>query len=120
MQATNLPTWASMPRIPNMPHGIAWGLFDASPGVPKDELGTLNLLTPQVVLSAKDEIRTGKSISLNWGLEKQHRPGFNRTSLQHKFIDWRVKATESGVSDFYSYDDEITVNTQAGESRGTF
>jgi hypothetical protein len=49
-------------------------------------------------------------------MEKQHQPGFNRTSLQHKFVDWRVKAKESGGPDFYSYDDEITVNTQAGKS----
>lgn len=47
-------------------------------------------------------------------MEKQHQPGFNRTSLQHKFVDWRVKAKESGGPDLFSYDDEITVNTQAG------
>jgi hypothetical protein len=52
-------------------------------------------------------------------MEKQHQPGFNRTSLQHKFVDWRVKAKESGGPDFFSYDDEITVNTQAGGQRAT-
>jgi hypothetical protein len=44
----------------NMPHGVAWGLFDKD-GV-KDEVGTLNLLTNEVVLRAKEEIVTGKSI----------------------------------------------------------
>jgi hypothetical protein len=66
------------------------------------------------VVKAREEIRTGKSISLNWGLEKQHQPGFQRQNLQHKFIDWRDKAKASGGPDFFSYDDEITVNTQAG------
>jgi hypothetical protein len=66
------------------------------------------------VIQAKEEIQTGKSVSLNWGMEKQHQPGFNRTGLRHKFVDWRVKAKESGGPDFFSYDDEITVNTQAG------
>ena len=35
----------------------------------KDEIGTINLLTESVVLRAKEEIQTGKSVALNWGLE---------------------------------------------------
>lgn len=85
-----------------------WGLFDKN-GV-KDEIGTLNLLTPDVVTNAAKEIHSGRSVSLNWGLDKMHQPGFGRTSLQHKFVDWRKK---DGF-DFFSYDDEITVNTQTG------
>jgi hypothetical protein len=86
----------------------SWGLFDKD-GV-KDEIGTINLLTPDVVQNAVKEVKTGESVSLNWGLEKIHQPGFGRTNLQHKFVNWREK---QGYS-FYSYDDEITVNTQAG------
>jgi len=113
MKASDLPTWKNMPAVKGMPHGIAWGLFDASSGS-KDEIGTLNLLTQDVVVAARSEIQTGRSVALNWGMEKLHQPGFNRTSLQHKFVDWRVKARESGGPEFFSYDDEITVNTQAG------
>lgn len=87
----------------------AWGVFDKN-GV-KDEIGTLNHLTPEAIQNAVKEVKLGKSISLNWGLEKIHKPGFNRTSLQHKFVNWREKKDYP----FYSYDDEITVNTQAGE-----
>jgi hypothetical protein len=76
----------------------------------KDEIGTINLLSPDVVVQAAKEIRTGKRVSLNWGLEKMHQPGFGRTKLQHKFVNWR----EKDGFDFYSYDDEITINTQAG------
>ena len=86
----------------------AWGLFDKD-GI-KDEVGTLNLLVPDVVQNAVREVKTGQSVSLNWGLEKIHQPGFGRTKLQHKIVDWREK---EGFS-FYSYDDEITLNTQAG------
>jgi hypothetical protein len=93
-------------------HGMAWGLFDKD-GV-RDEIGTINLLTPEVVVKAREEIQTGKSISLNWGLEKQHQPGFMRKSLHHVIIDWKEKAKANGGPSFYSYDDEITVNTQAG------
>ena len=90
----------------------AWGLFDKD-GV-KDEIGTINLLTPEVVKHAVEEVRTGVSVSLNWGMEKIHEPGFGRAKLEHKFVNWREK---EGF-DFYSYDDEITVNTQAG--KGSF
>lgn len=57
-----------MPRVKNprtgetLPHGVAWGLFDKD-GV-KDEVRTLNLLTPKVVLNANEEVKTGRSISL--------------------------------------------------------
>lgn len=87
----------------------AWGLFDKD-GV-KDEIGTINLLTPEVVAEAGKEIKSGKSVALNWGLEKLHQPGNGRAILQHKFIDWRTK----GDSTLYCYDDEITVNTQTGD-----
>jgi len=62
MKASNLPSWKNMPRVKNMPHGVAWGLFDKD-GVP-DEVGTLNLLTPEVVLGARKEIQTGRSVVL--------------------------------------------------------
>lgn len=78
----------------------------------KDEVGTLNLLTPDVVKDAAKEVRCGKSVSLNWGLEKIHEPGFGRASLQHKIVNWREKKDYP----FFCYDDEITVNTQAGKS----
>ena len=70
----------------------------------------MNLLTPSTVLRAREEIKTGKSVALNWGMEKLHEPGFGRLGLDHKFIDWRKKPGY----DFYSWDDEITVNTQTG------
>ena len=89
----------------------AWGLFDKDGE--KDSLGTLNLLTPEVVASAASEIKTGVSVALNWGLEKMHDPGRGRPTLEHKFVNWREK---EGF-DFYSWDDEITINTQSGEKQ---
>jgi hypothetical protein len=63
-----------------------------------------------VVTKAATEIKTGRSVALNWGLEKLHEPGFGRATLTHKFINWREKPNFP----FYSYDDEVTVNTQTG------
>ena len=62
MEAEDLPEWKTIPAVPGMPHGCAWGLFDKD-GT-KDQLGTLNLLTPKKVLRAKDEIQAGVSVSL--------------------------------------------------------
>jgi hypothetical protein len=95
-----------MPPVKDMPHGVAWGLFDKK-GV-KDEIGTLNLLTPDVVLNAKKEIQTGKSVVMNWSTDRVHDPGFGRVKPSTNVIDWHK------VSDWYSYDDEITMNTQSG------
>lgn len=90
-------------------HGCAWGLFDKD-GV-KDELGTLNLLTPEVVLKAREEIQTGRSVALNWGLDRLSEEAFGRSTLKHKLVDWRTKPNYP----FYCYDDEISFNTQVGE-----
>jgi hypothetical protein len=64
------------------------------------------------VSSAANEIRSGRSVSLNWGLEKLHEPGFGRTPLNHRYVNWREKENYP----FYSWDDEIVINTQTGMS----
>ena len=62
-------------------------------------------------MRAAAEVKSGKSVALNWGLEKLHKPGMGRAVTQHKFVDWRKK---EGF-DFYSWDDEVVFNTQSGE-----
>jgi hypothetical protein len=89
-------------------HGCAWGLFDRDGK--KDEIGTFNLLTPSVVMRAREEIKTGTSISLNWGLDRLNEITFGRSILKHEKVDWRTKPG----FDFYSYDDEVSFNTQTG------
>lgn len=107
MTSFKLPSWHNLPPVPGMPHGTAWGLFDKN--AVKDELGTLNLLTPETVIEAGDEIKTGKSVAMNWGLEKLHNAGFGRKALVHNFVDWRVDG-----KGFYCFDDEVEINTQTG------
>lgn len=53
------PAFETLPLHCDHPPCSAWGLYGA-----KDELGTLNLLTPSRVLSAKSEITEGFSVSL--------------------------------------------------------
>lgn len=54
------PSFDSLPLDKNGPHGNAWGLWG-----PDDQLGTLNLLTDEVVRKAAEEnIKTGSRVSL--------------------------------------------------------
>ena len=62
MRAQDLPDFKDLPAVKGMPHGCAWGLFDKDGK--RDNLGTLNLLTPEVVMDAKKEIQTGVSVAL--------------------------------------------------------
>ncbi|KAL1962256.1 hypothetical protein VTN77DRAFT_9846 [Rasamsonia byssochlamydoides] len=62
-----LPAYRALPVAAGMPHGCTRGLWDSDSGKP-DELGTLNLLTPEVVLEAKSEIQLGISVAINWPL----------------------------------------------------
>jgi hypothetical protein len=57
MRAQDLPSYDDIPAVPGMPHGCAWGLWDKNGE--KDQLGALNLLTPEVVQEAGKEIQTG-------------------------------------------------------------
>ena len=54
-----------MPAVKGMPHGCAWGLWD-KPGQEKDQLGSLNLLTPEVVQEAFKELKTGQRCALKY------------------------------------------------------
>src|SRR5579863_9918078 len=55
-----LPRYDELPVRPGAPQGAAWGVFGDD-----DELGTINLLTPQCVLKATAEIKTGRVFALN-------------------------------------------------------
>lgn len=62
LEAEDLPDYNNIPPVKGMPHGCAWGLFDKDGE--KDQLGTLNLLTPKKVQRAREEIKSGISVSL--------------------------------------------------------
>ena len=56
-----IPTYDALPAFKNFP-GCAWSVWGS-----EDQLGTVNLLTDKVVkAAASEEIRLGRSVSLNW------------------------------------------------------
>ncbi|KAJ7061472.1 putative cyclase-domain-containing protein [Mycena amicta] len=95
-----LPPFDALPAFKNLP-GCAWGVWGA-----EDQLGTVNLLTDEVVkIAASEEIRLGKSVSLNWPLNFPEKPVFKRMAPEVN----QIVRMEVGVRD-----DEIHINTQSG------
>ena len=103
MTAISLPSYEKLPPVLGMPHGCTWGLWDS--GGARDELGTLNLLTPEVVVEARKEIQLGISIAINWSLDNCSSPHSQRKSPEHRIFP---------LPDWVGHDDEISVNTQSG------
>jgi hypothetical protein len=64
MRAEDLPSFKNLPKVEGMPHGCAWGIWDKNGE--KDQLGSLNLLTPEIVSEAGREIKTGDRCALKY------------------------------------------------------
>jgi kynurenine formamidase len=80
--ATNLPSYADLPVKPGAPEGSAWGLFGDD-----DQLGCLNLLTPERVAAAARLVRKGAVFPLNLRIDEPNPPLFGRGSVKHTLID---------------------------------
>ncbi len=100
--ANTVPDFDDIPAVAGMPHGCAWKVWGED-----DQLGTLNLLTPEVVASAAQEnIRTGDRVQIDWGLDSVDVPANKRKHFHHELLDLKKKL---GV---YATDDELHLNTQ--------
>ena len=93
----------NLPPVKGMPHGCAWGLFDVDGQ--KDEVGTLNFLTPERILAARQEIQRGVSVAINWSLDNCQTPHSHRKPPEHHIMR---------LPDWVGHDDEISMNTQSG------
>ncbi|KAJ5280928.1 hypothetical protein N7478_006300 [Penicillium angulare] len=94
------PIFADLPLKKDGPHGNAWGLWG-----PEDQVGTLNHLTEETVArAAKEQIKSGKSLSLNWTLTGSSYPLLSRKTLDLKIIN---KAPMK-----IAHDDEWSFNSQ--------
>ncbi|KAF1957886.1 hypothetical protein CC80DRAFT_491225 [Byssothecium circinans] len=100
------PAFDDLPKVEGEPQGCLWGFFDKDGK--KDEIGTINLLTPATVLSASREITSGQSIQLDWPLNNVEFPGFSRKPFEHKKVDLLP------LINFKAMDDEVYINTQSG------
>lgn len=94
-----LPAFEELPLDKNGPPGNAWGLWGEN-----DELGMLNLITPDVVAAAALEIREGVRMSLDWPLNKPSHPAFDRRQFRHEILN---------KAPVIMNDDTIHINTQS-------
>jgi hypothetical protein len=112
-QRVKLPSYDELLPVPGMPHGCTWKLWEQLLGLTEpDELGTLNLLTPATVLAAKQEIKHGISVAINWSLDNCQTPHSNRMAPVHKVMT--LKEAQGQDCPWIGHDDEIHMNTQSG------
>ncbi|MCW2850170.1 MAG: hypothetical protein JWR90_4144 [Marmoricola sp.] len=74
----DLPRYDELPVREGLPAGSSWGLWGDD-----DEIGTVNLLTPERVQRALALPTRGAVFPLNWALEEPSPPFYGRGALQH-------------------------------------
>ncbi|CAG8219089.1 unnamed protein product [Penicillium salamii] len=72
------PPFDALPLSKDGPPGNAWGMFGD-----QDQLGMLNLLTPQNTAAAAREIIDGVRVSTDWALNSMATPCFGRSAFEH-------------------------------------
>ncbi len=90
-----LPIFDELPIKPELPPHSAWGVFGDD-----DQIGTLNLLTPERVAAAARLARHGQVFALNWELELPHPPLFRRSALQHTIHRRRLNVFDDIYDNF--------------------
>jgi kynurenine formamidase len=83
--------YRDLPVDASKPPGSAWGVFGDD-----DEIGTINLLTPERVVRAASLVRKGAVFSLNWDVELPGPPVLGREPLRHRYIE-----LDPGTDDVY-------------------
>src|SRR3984885_14909782 len=73
-----IPSYDELPVRAGAPAGAAWGVFGDD-----DEVGTINLLTPERVVDGASSIRTGKVFALNLPINIPDPPIFTREKHTH-------------------------------------
>lgn len=109
MHAQDLPSYHELTHVKGMPKGCAWGLWDRDGE--RDQCGTLNLLTPEVVKQAREEIEQGISVSLNLPIQLPSPPAFGREKADHHI---KCLEPEMGALKMIIYEDLLHINTQSG------
>ena len=79
---TNLPSYRELPVKPGAPAGSSWGLFGDD-----DQLGTLNLLTPERVAAAARLVRKGTVFPLNLRIDEPNPPLYGRGAVKVTLLE---------------------------------
>ena len=90
-----LPSFDELPIKSDAPPHSAWGVFGDD-----DQIGTINLLTPERVAAAARLVKSGQVFALNWELELPHPPLFGRAVLQHTIKSRRKNVFDDVYDNF--------------------
>lgn len=89
------PSFDELPLTKDGPPFSAWGLYGKD-----DQLGALNLLTPEVVVEAAKEIKTGIRIGLDNPINFLARPSHSRLGLTHTIIHKAPRPVHDDIVEF--------------------
>ena len=92
------PRYHQLPVDPSKPPYSTWGLFGE-----KDQIGTVNLLTPERVAHSATLVRKGAVFPLSWEMEKPYPPILGRKPMSHTIIDLTPGTDDSqwGTDDYF-------------------
>ena len=90
-RSDGLPWYRDLPVAVGVAARTSWGLFGLD-----DQVGSINLLTPERVRSAATLVRTGRVFPLNLDLELIDPPLSGRRMFQH-----HISVTDKGTEDWY-------------------
>jgi kynurenine formamidase len=93
---TPLPRYDELPRYEPLSANHAWGVFGAD-----DQLGTINLLTPQRVAQAAREIQRGQMFNLSLPQNLPDPPWSARGSYVHHVFSSNRNTQDDYVDNFY-------------------
>jgi kynurenine formamidase len=91
-----LPKFSQLPIKPGAPKGSAWGVFGDN-----DQLGTINLLTPERVREATTSVRSGRVFALNLPINIPDPPIFGRGKHSHEIVSLTSFMLDDSLNNFY-------------------
>ncbi|MGH7932746.1 MAG: cyclase family protein, partial [Candidatus Binataceae bacterium] len=94
--APDLPRYDELPIRPGAPAGSAWGVFGDD-----DQLGTINLLTPERVREAAGSIIEGRVFALNLPINIPDPPIFTRGKHTHTIKQYSSFILDDYLDNFY-------------------
>ncbi|KAI0405304.1 hypothetical protein F4802DRAFT_607015 [Xylaria palmicola] len=103
LNANGVPDFDALPLRKGDPRLAAWGLYGD-----KDELGFLNRLTDErVAAAAREQIKSGKRISLNWPLNAQpHGKAFFQRQTFHQEL--LAKTPRTVNDDVWTFNSQVS------------
>ena len=91
-----VPSYDQLPIRDDAPAGAAWGVFGDD-----DQLGTVNLLTPERVIQAANFVRSGRVFALNLPIDIPDPPLFTRGKHRHVIKHFASYILDDYLDNFY-------------------